>query len=185
MRMKPKRDSKPRKIDISRESIWISYAPCHAANKDQRRLCEFRSHHRLASPVAPWEHLKIGGGTPPVLTQHGWLTFYHGVYKSGESTLNAHRLRYSAGVLLLSEERPRHIRYRSTSPVLEPELPAQQTGLVANVVFPTAVDPRPNLEESDCIDVYYGMADSRIGVARTKVPRELPPQASAIADQQS
>ncbi|HCG00754.1 MAG TPA: glycosidase, partial [Chloroflexi bacterium] len=35
-----------------------------------------------------------------------------------------------------------------------------------NVVFPTAADVRENGE----IDVYYGMADSSIGVARTRIP---------------
>ena len=42
-------------------------------------LGRFSSHHRLAAPVSPWERLKIGGGTPPVLTKHGWLVIYHGV----------------------------------------------------------------------------------------------------------
>jgi predicted GH43/DUF377 family glycosyl hydrolase len=43
------------------------------------RLGQFTSHHRLATPVSPWERLKIGGGTPPILTRHGWLIVYHGV----------------------------------------------------------------------------------------------------------
>ena len=29
--------------------------------------------------MSPWERLKIGGGTPPILTRHGWLIVYHGV----------------------------------------------------------------------------------------------------------
>ena len=173
-------DSKPRMVDVSHESMWISYTPCQATDRNQRRLCDFRSHHRLAYPVAPWEYLKIGGGTPPVLTQHGWLVFYHGVCESNESTPHARRLRYSAGVLLLSQKRPRFIRYRSTSPVLEPELPEERAGTVANVVFPTAVDQRADLEQPNRLDVYYGMADSRIGVARTDVPVELPPEARTI-----
>ena len=164
-------DSKPRMVDVSRESMWISYTPCQAADRSQRRLCDFRSHHRLVYPVAPWEHLKIGCGTPPVLTKHGWLVFYHGVCESNESTLHARRLRYSAGVLLLSEEHPRFIRYRSTSPVLEPEVPEERAGTAANVVFPTGVDQRTDLEQPNRIDVYYGMADSRIGAARTDIPR--------------
>lgn len=173
-------DSKPRMVDVSRESMWISYTPCQAADRSQRRLCDFRSHHRLVYPVAPWEHLKIGCGTPPVLTKHGWLVFYHGVCESNESTLHARRLRYSAGVLLLSEEHPRFIRYRSTSPVLEPEVPEERAGTAANVVFPTGVDQRTDLEQPNRIDVYYGMADSRIGAARTDVPEKLPPEARTI-----
>ncbi len=45
-----------------------------------------------------------------------------------------------------------------------------RTRSVDNVVFPTAVDVRANGR----IDVYYGMADARIGVARMNVPRTLP-----------
>ena len=98
-----------------------------------------------------------------------------------QSTLHARRLRYSAGVLLLSEKHPRFIRYRSTSPVLEPELPEERTGTVANVVFPTGVDQRTDLGQPNRIDVYYGMADSRIGVARTNVPEELPPKRGQLS----
>ena len=170
------RDTKPRAVDVSKESIWISYTPSEPANQNQRCLCDFRSHHRLAFPVANWEHLKIGGGTPPFLTKHGWVIFYHGVCECEprQKKLNTPRLRYSAGVLVLSEKRPQYIRYRANSPVLEPELPEEMTGAVANVVFPTAVDQRGDLGEPNRVDVYYGMADSRIGVARTYVPEELP-----------
>jgi predicted GH43/DUF377 family glycosyl hydrolase len=171
-------DAKPRTVDVSRESIWISYTPSEPANENQRCLCDFRAHHRLAFPVRNWEHLKIGGGTPPLLTKHGWLLFYHGVCESGQSRPGARRLRYSAGVLLLSETHPRFIRYRGASPVLKPELPEEMNGAVANVVFPTAVDQRCDLGEPNRIDVYYGMADSRIGVARTYIPEELPVEAS-------
>jgi beta-1,2-mannobiose phosphorylase / 1,2-beta-oligomannan phosphorylase len=78
---------------------------------------------------------------------------------------------------VLAEKRPHVIRYRANSPVLEPELPEEMSGAVANVVFPTAVDRRVDLGEPDRLDVYYGMADSRIGVARTYVPEELPVEA--------
>ena len=167
-------DSKPRKVDVSRESMWISYSPCRAVERNRENLCDFRAHHRLACPVAPWEHLKIGGGAPPILTPHGWLVFYHAVCESADSRAQARRLRYSAGALLLSEKRPRTIRYRSSLPVLEPELPEERTGAVANVVFPTAVDQRFDLGQPNRIDVYYGMADTRIGAAHTDIPNELP-----------
>ena len=48
------------------------------------RLRQFTSHHRLATPDSPWERLKIGWGTPPILTRHGWLILYHGVSESQE-----------------------------------------------------------------------------------------------------
>jgi predicted GH43/DUF377 family glycosyl hydrolase len=42
------------------------------------------------------------------------------------------------------------------------------------VVFPTGIDRRDDLGSPDRFDVYYGMADNRIGVARLDVPEFLP-----------
>jgi len=58
------------------------------------------------------------------------------------------------------------IKYRSAEPVLTPELPEERHGIVANVVFPTGIDKRDDLGTPDRFDVYYGMADNRIGAAR-------------------
>jgi len=82
---------------------------------------------------------------------------------------------------VLAEEFPQFIRYRSPEPVLVPELPQEREGIVANVVFPTAIDRRDDLGSPDRFDVYYGMADNRIGVARLDVPEHLPPGAFADA----
>ena len=131
--------------------------------------------------MSPWERLKIGGGTPPILTRHGWLIVYHGVSEVAEAGRRADTsLRYSAGVMVLSKEHPRVIRYRSPEPVLTPELPQERDGTVANVVFPTGIDRRDDLGTPDRFDVYYGMADNRIGVARLDVPDFLPP--GGVAD---
>ena len=169
-----------RVMDLHRESIWISYCSTAIADCEPFHLSHFGSHHRLAAPVEPWEWLKIGGGTPPILTRHGWLTIYHGVTELSGSPTSARVLRYSAGVLVLSEEVPHVIRYRSKEPVLTPELPHERQGTVSNVVFPTAIDRRDDLGSPDRFDVYYGMADNRIGVARLDVPERLPP--GAVAD---
>lgn len=72
-------DGTPRSVDLDRESIWTSYRPMHVNRSEQGEIGRLTSHHRLAAPVSPWERLKIGGGTPPVLTRHGWLIVYHGV----------------------------------------------------------------------------------------------------------
>jgi predicted GH43/DUF377 family glycosyl hydrolase len=130
-------------------------------------------------PVSPWERLKIGGGTPPILPRHGWLIVYHGVSEVLEPGHAGHHLCYSAGVMVLSDEHPRLIRYRSAEPVLAPELTLERRGTVANVVFPTGIDRRDDLGSPDRFDVYYGMADSRIGVARLDLPDSLPPQGGA------
>ena len=55
-----------------------------------------------------------------------------------------------------------------------PELPQERRGIISNVVFPTGIDRRDDLGTPDRFDVYYGMADNRIGVARLDVPHFLP-----------
>jgi len=109
------------------------------------------------------------------LTQHGWLIVYHGVSEMGEPSNGTHPLCYSAGVMVLSKEHPQVIRYRSPEPVLTPQLPQERRGIVSNVVFPTGIDRRDDLGSPERFDVYYGMADYRIGVARLDVPDVLPP----------
>jgi len=145
----------------------------------------FNSHHRLATPVSPWEQLKIGCGTPPVMTRYGWLILYHGVSKSAEPDMGGRQLCYSAGVMVLSKEHPQTILYRSSEPVLKPESDEELRGTIANVVFPTGIDRRDDLGTPDRFDVYYGMADSRIGVARLDIPEHLPQGAPADARHQN
>ena len=169
------RKDESRVVDLDHESIWISYCPMTLKGGERQHFGLFNSHHRLASPVRAWERLKIGGGTPPIQTRHGWLVIYHGVSKTPGPSAGGRNLRYSAGVMVLSNEHPRFIRYRSPEPVLTPESPQESQGTVANVVFPTGIDRRDDLGAPDRFDVYYGMADDRIGVARLDVPEALPP----------
>jgi beta-1,2-mannobiose phosphorylase / 1,2-beta-oligomannan phosphorylase len=168
----------PRIVDRDHESIWISYCPMPSIGLTPHHLGLFNSHHRLATPVSDWEKLKIGGGTPPMMTRHGWLILYHGVSKA-ESVGEVRKLHYSAGVMVLSKEHPQEIRYRSVHPVLTPELPEERHGIVSDVVFPTGIDRRDDLGCKSRFDVYYGMADQRIGVARLDVPEFLPLGAAA------
>lgn len=163
-----------RDVDLDHESIWISYCPMAIEGRDGNHLGHFNSHHRLATPVSPWERLKIGGGTPPVLTRHGWLIVYHGVSKLAAPDSSGHQLCYAAGVMVLSSEHPRSILYRSAEPVLAPAEQQERSGTIPNVVFPTGIDRRDDIGAPDRYDVYYGMADDRIGVARLDLPEVLP-----------
>jgi predicted GH43/DUF377 family glycosyl hydrolase len=173
------RQSAARVVDLDHESIWISYCPMGLEGPPPLHAGLFNSHFRLATPVEPWERLKIGCGTPPILTRHGWLIVYHGVCEVDEPSEKAHPLCYSAGVMVLAREQPQVILYRSTKPVLTPTLPEERHGVVANVVFPTGIDRRDDIGQPDRYDVYYGMADCRIGVARLYVPQLLPEEAVA------
>jgi predicted GH43/DUF377 family glycosyl hydrolase len=165
--------SRTRSRDLHRESIWISYT-CVIAKGEEHRLGEFLLHHRLASPVADWECLKIGGGTPPIRCRHGWLVLYHGVHDIPQPTGVGRKMCYSAGVMVLSTDQPNRIIYRSREPALVPEGPLECHGAVDDVVFPTGIDRRDDLGTPDRFDVYYGMADNRIGVARLDVDETLP-----------
>jgi beta-1,2-mannobiose phosphorylase / 1,2-beta-oligomannan phosphorylase len=173
-----------RGVDLHRESIWISYCPIVTDGHESDCLGKFASHHRLATPVSPWERLRIGGGTPPILTRHGWLIVYHGVSQLAQTNKSPHPLCYSAGVMVLSKEHPQAIRYRSVEPVLTPSLPQERDGTVANVVFPTGIDRRDDIGMPDRFDIYYGMADNRIGAARLNLPKLLPPGGAADSQQE-
>lgn len=162
-----------REIREHHECIWISY--CHLPEEQQKHspLPEFMSNEPLALPVAGWEKLKIGAGTPPVLTKHGWLLLYHGVSETGEEKDGKKQLSYAAGIMILDKDNPHNILYRSPHPVLSPDLPEEKVGIIANVVFPTGIDRRDDLGKPETFDVYYGMADNMIGVARLVLPDNL------------
>lgn len=161
----------PDGVDDERESIWIAYISLERVRTDPHNLLDVYDSELLATPDGDWESLKLGGGSPPIRISEGWLTFYHGV--SGRASLDpgiGKDVRYSAGALVLDADRPTTIVYRSPQPVLQPSEQGEQEGIVNNVVFPTAIDQR----DQGRLDVYYGMADSRIGVATTHTPEVLP-----------
>ncbi|RXJ49645.1 glycoside hydrolase family 130 protein [Gelidibacter gilvus] len=160
--------------DQPKESIWISYVNLKKGKDTSLEKARFTSHHCLAHPEYAWENLKIGGGAPPILTKHGWLLVYHGVQKHEECTKDQPAFYYSAGAMILSETKPQKILYRSPEPILIPDLPEERIGTVGNVVFPTGTDRRDDLGQPNRIDVYYGMADNRIGVAKMEIPDSLP-----------
>ncbi|MBK9943595.1 MAG: glycosidase [Kouleothrix sp.] len=156
----------PTGVNEPRASIWISYGDIEAAQRDPAALLCWRDHQLLAVPQHAWEATKIGGGAPPLRTPYGWLMVYHGV--AGEILEGVDHqpfVHYSAGVMLLGLDDPRTLVYRSPLPTLAPEAEEERQGLVPNVVFPTGLDARADGR----VDIYYGMADSAIGVARMDV----------------
>jgi predicted GH43/DUF377 family glycosyl hydrolase len=52
------------------------------------------------------------------------------------------------------------------------------------VVFPTGIDRRDDLGMPDRFDIYYGMADNRIGAARLSLPKLLPPGGAADSQEE-
>ena len=150
-----------------RESIRIGYIPLEPALQDRNRLLDVAESALVLSPNDDWGSIKIGGGTPPVRIEEGWMSLYHGVDLI-DNTGSKPKFRYSAGLVIHDYEQPHRVLYRSPKPILTPEDDLERNGIVDNVVFPTAIDPRPDLGERT-FDVYYGMADYTIGAARMKL----------------
>lgn len=147
-----------------RESIRIGYVSLDAVERSIDALLDVTESVQVLSPVAEWGSIKIGGGTPPVRVDEGWLSLYHAVDLLDNSGSRP-KFRYSAGIVLHDLERPDKVLYRSPAPVLTPDSELERHGIVDNVVFPTGIDPRPDLG-ARVFDVYYGMADYTIGAAR-------------------
>ena len=154
----------PAGVTDPRHSIWISFAPAEAVKADLRALPRLGWHRQVAQPQQPWEAAKIGGGTPPIRVPEGWLIVHHGVTTGKAHAGEPTPVRYVAGAMVLDPHDVSRVLSRSQVPLLEPETKEEREGTVGNVVFPTAIDVRDGGEA----DVYYGMADFRIGAARLR-----------------
>ncbi len=154
-----------------RESIRIAYVPFNAVLKDRRNLCNVSESVQVLCPDARWGSIKIGAGTPPLRIAldgtEGWLSVFHGVdVMAGRGRRPS--LRYSAGIVIHDLERPDCILYRSPEPIMTPSSRRELRGIVDNVVFPTGIDPRPDLGDRT-YDIFYGMGDYAIGAARLQI----------------
>jgi predicted GH43/DUF377 family glycosyl hydrolase len=152
----------PSGVPDERGSIWIAFVPLAEVLADPRALVHWRQHRFVAGPEHGFEELKIGGGPPPLRVPEGWLLLHHGVTgKLVKAFAQQKFVNYAAGGMILDAERPWEVVLRSSTPLLEAETVEERAGIVPNVVFPTAI------EEVDGVHyVFYGMADSKIGVAR-------------------
>lgn len=132
-----------------RPEVWTARSP---------DLLHWGSHARLLGNEVGWATAKVGGGTPPVRTDRGWLSLFHGHI---EPRRPGDVGQYVAAALLLNLEDPRRIDGLSRRPVMKPEADFERSGFLPDIVFPTALVTR-----GDELDVYYGAADTATGVAR-------------------
>ncbi|MDQ2663662.1 MAG: glycosidase [Candidatus Eremiobacteraeota bacterium] len=153
---------------VDRESIRIAYVPAEPALHDRANLLDVHESELVMSPDDLWGSLKLGAGTQPVRIAEGWMSLFHAVDVVDQDAVKP-KLRYSAGVMIHDLHEPHRIIYRSEKPVLMPEAESERKGIVDNVVFPTGLDPRPDLGKR-VFDFYYGMADWAIGAARMHLP---------------
>ena len=103
-----------------------------------------------------WDANKIGLCTPPIETAEGWLIIYHGVRTTGAGVI------YRLGLALLDLEDPTRVIRRGDEWIMSPSEEYEIVGDVGYVVFPCGqvVD-----EVTGNVRLYYGAADSSIGVA--------------------
>lgn len=109
-----------------------------------------------------WDGLRVGVGAPPLLTRDGWLLIYHGVKDMGNRPV------YRLGVAMLDRDDPRKVTARASRWVFAPETDYEQRGLVPNVVYTCGA-----LCRGDEIWMYYGAADTVIGLAMAKTDELL------------
>lgn len=155
----------PAGVTDERPSIWISYVPVEDARADIGNLVFQRSSSLVAMPEYDFESLKIGAGPPPIRIEEGWLLLHHGVRglltEANGWNEPQGSVHYAVGAMILDAADPSRVLARASEPLMTPETKAEISGTVPNVVFPTAIE-----EVEGVRYVFYGMADSRIGVAR-------------------
>jgi len=117
-----------------------------------------------ARPGAWWDSTRIGMGPAPLETPHGWLGVYHGVKQMVNCWI------YRVGLVLLDLHNPAVVLRRSDEWVLGPATRYEMIGDVANVIFPTGL---VHDEATDELRVYYGAADTSIGMASAKLSTVL------------
>lgn len=150
-----------------RESISIAYVALDDVLRDRKNLLSVRETKQVMCPDAGWGRVKLGGGTPPVLIEEGWMSLYHGV-DAIEIHPGLFKMSYSAGLVVHAYDRPDRVLYRSPAAVFSPVTEDERIGTVNNVVFPTAIDVRSDLGPRT-FDIFYGMADRKIGHARLRL----------------
>jgi predicted GH43/DUF377 family glycosyl hydrolase len=140
--------------DISPWSIWISYSPDLRHWGDSKILIKPAAYH--------WDQMKIGPGAPPIRTDDGWLSIYHGAFSTMDGCI------YRLGVALHKLDDPSKVLGVADRWILQPEDTWEIVGYVHNVVFTCAAVP----ENDGTLKLYWGAADT-VMCAGTAVTDEL------------
>lgn len=142
-----------RPVSAPRAHMWISYSP---------DLHHWGSHKLMmeARRGSWWDANKIGLSPPPIETPQGWLVIYHGVKHTAAGCI------YRLGLALFDLDEPERCLRRGNQWIFGPVEPYEQHGDVGNVVFPCGVTIAP---DGDTIHLYYGAADTSIGLATGSV----------------
>ena len=144
----------------SGDEIWFSSSDDLVRWKPEHAVMAGRWHY--------WDE-RIGSGPPPVKTRQGWLHLYHGI-----ATHFAAASIYQVGAVLLDLKEPWRVLARSWNNILEPRETYEMVGQVPNVVFPGGMivermDADGFAAPDSPVHVYYGAADTCVGLATTTI----------------
>ena len=135
--------------------IFLSHSP---------DLTYWGKHRFVIKPEMNWEMTKVGAGPTPIETDEGWLCFYHGVITS------CNGFTYSMGAMIVDRDEPWKVLHRADRYLLSPRETYEFVGDVPNVVFPCAALAD---EDTGRIAIYYGGADTVVGLAFTTVDETI------------
>jgi len=133
--------------------MWVSFSDNFLVWKDKQILLKARGD-------GWWDANKIGLSPQPIKTEKGWLIMYHGVRVTANGGL------YRLGLALLDLEKPTRVLARTREWILGPKEEYERVGDVNNVVFPCGWIHN---EGDDTIVIYYGCADTCVGIATAKM----------------
>jgi len=105
-----------------------------------------------------WMREKWGIGPTPIKTEAGWLLIIHGVWLACNYV-------YRIGVVLLDLDQPSKVIGQCPEFILTPREDYERSGETINCVFSCGAIAEPDGE----IKVYYGAADTCIGLATGRV----------------
>lgn len=142
-----------RPVTLPSAHMWISYSPDLRAWGKHKLMLEARL-------GGWWDARKIGLSPPPLETPRGWLVIYHGVRHTAAGVI------YRLGLALFDLLEPDRCLRRGDEWVFGPEEPYEVRGDVDNVVFPCGYTIAA---DGDTMYLYYGAADTSIGLATGSV----------------
>lgn len=172
------------KFEVTNPEMWLAYSPdlkywgehtplwgsgpASAPGSDPGSVPEGAINNVLESTnnnsgggVGGWDDGRVGGGVPPIRTDHGWLKIYHASCKPGPGEPIGV---YAAGALLLHLEDPSRVLAASPEAFMRPEMDFEKQGFVKAVVFPTGYAMR-----GEDLLLYFGAADTNVGVVRYRL----------------
>jgi predicted GH43/DUF377 family glycosyl hydrolase len=146
-----------RPVQDSGAHVWMSLSP---------DLRNWGSHKLVlqARRGGWWDANKVGLSPPLIETAAGWLMLYHGVRQTASGSL------YRLGVALLDIAAPERCLARGDSWVFGPEAEYERQGDVADVTFPCGYTVGA---DGDTLRIYYGAADTCVGLATGSIRQIL------------